>query len=109
MGAVRKKNKLVFGVGVNDADYPVVEHATIGGRRRTVGACPIYTVWHSMLRRCFSTVLHAKSPSYINCTIDPNWLTFSVFRQWMLTQDWGGKVLDKDILAEGNKNYSPDT
>ena len=109
MSATRNKNKLVFGVGRNDADYPVTVHEVINGRSRTVGACPIYTAWHSMLRRCFSAVLHAKRPSYLGCTVDTSWLTFSVFRRWMLTQDWGGKVLDKDILVEGNKRYSPDT
>ena len=27
----------------------------------------------------------------------------------MLTQDWNGKALDKDILHPGNKVYGPDT
>ena len=31
------------------------------------------------------------------------------FRSWMETQDWKGKELDKDILFQGNKVYSPDT
>jgi hypothetical protein len=36
-------------------------------------------------------------------------LTFSNFKSWMETQDWEGKELDKDLLMEGNKVYSPDT
>ena len=31
------------------------------------------------------------------------------FRSWMETQDWKGKHLDKDILVQGNKVYSPNT
>ena len=31
------------------------------------------------------------------------------FRAWMETQDWEGKQLDKDILFQGNKEYSPST
>ena len=31
------------------------------------------------------------------------------FRAWMVEQDWKGKQLDKDLLVQGNKMYSPDT
>jgi len=30
------------------------------------------------------------------------------FRAWMITQDWEGKSLDKDILFYDNKEYSPE-
>ena len=30
------------------------------------------------------------------------------FKSWMENQDWRGKNLDKDLLHEGNKIYSPD-
>ncbi len=33
----------------------------------------------------------------------------SSFKSWMETQDWEGKQLDKDLLFEGNRVYSPET
>jgi hypothetical protein len=30
------------------------------------------------------------------------------FRKWVLTQDWEGKQLDKDLIIEGNKVYRPE-
>lgn len=61
-----------------------------------------------MLFRCFDkTVKTVKFPSYRDCTVHPDWLLFSNFRRWMLLQDWEGKVLDKDILVRGNKEYGP--
>lgn len=100
---------LAYGVGRNDADYPVTVHEVIDGRSRMTWKCPIYTVWRSMLTRCFSEKYHIGKPTYVGCTVDTSWHSFSVFRQWVLTQDWQGKQLDKDILVPGNKVYSPDT
>ena len=37
------------------------------------------------------------------------WLTSVCLKNWMMTQDWQDKHLDKDILFEGNKVYSPET
>jgi hypothetical protein len=62
-----------------------------------------------MLKRCYSASFHRANPSYIGCSVDPDWLTFSVFRNWMEAQDWQGKQLDKDLIAPGNKFYSPST
>jgi hypothetical protein len=52
-------NKLVYGVGVNDLGYRVHVREYItenGGKRirKTVFLCKYYTVWKSMLERCYS-------------------------------------------------------
>ena len=94
---------LVFGVGINDADYSV--HQNNNGKQMT---CPYYSSWKNMIRRCFSGVLHSKYPTYIGCVVCDEWLTFSAFKAWMMRQDWQGKHLDKDILVQGNKKYGPD-
>lgn len=69
----------------------------------------IHKTWVGMLQRCYSEEWSRKSPTYKDCTVCPEWLTFSNFRKWMLEQDWEGLELDKDLLVRGNKVYSPET
>jgi len=105
--------KLVCGVGINDADYVVTEYETIevnGVRKhRLVWVCPYYRVWHNMLKRCYSSKLQEKSPTYKGCSVSEEWLRFSNFKRWMERQDFEGMQLDKDILFNGNKVYSAET
>lgn len=106
--------KLVYGVGINDADYVVqitVTEGYVNGKRKQkkVWVCPFYETWRCMLRRCFSEKLKADSPTYKDVTCCQEWLTFSNFKRWMETQDWEGKQLDKDIIFPNNKVYSPET
>lgn len=109
-----KNKKLVYGVGNNDADYSVAKTEVIGhveGKRKQklVWRCAYYRVWESMLARCYSAKLQAHSPTYQGCTVATEWHLFSNFKRWMETQQWEGNQLDKDLLIEGNKVYSPDT
>lgn len=106
--------KKVFGIGINDADYAVQKFETISYingklKQKNIWTCPYYSTWYSMLRRCYSKVLHKNRPSYIGCSTFQEWWIFSKFKAWMETQDWEGKHLDKDILVQGNKVYSPET
>jgi len=96
--------RLVFGVGLNDAEYPV--SPVVNGKRIQ---CPFYRTWKSMLCRCYSEKYQLKYPTYIGCSVYLGWHTFSNFKVWMETQDWEGKQLDKDLLVPGNKIYSPET
>lgn len=95
---------LVYGVGVNDSHDPTV--LIVDGKR---SACPFYRKWTNMLYRCYSKEFHAKQPTYASCSVDPEWHSFMAFKSWMMAQDWEGKHLDKDIIIEGNKIYSPKT
>lgn len=109
-----KSKKLVYGVAVNDAGYVVQKEETVGyvngkQKRKRVWVCAYYETWKDMIRRCYSAKLQEKRPTYKGCTVTDEWLTFSNFRAWMVTQDWEGKHLDKDILFEGNKVYGPET
>lgn len=106
--------KLLYGVGVLDADYPTrIQEYIIdesGKRKRiTVWRCPIYTMWSNMLQRCYSLTTKEWQQSYIGCTVVEDWHRFSTFRSWVLQQDWEGKQLDKDLLVLGNKEYGPET
>lgn len=98
------QRKLVFGVGVNDANYIV--HPIIDGKNMT---CPYYSTWRDMLKRCYNIKFQKRRHTYKGCSVVKSWLTFSNFKYWMDKQDWIGKQLDKDILVSGNKIYSPDT
>ena len=96
--------KLVYGVGINDADYMVAPR--VEGVQQQ---CGFYKTWKNMLKRCYSQKAQSKQPTYIGCAVCDEWLVFSNFKKWMEAQDWKGKHLDKDILIKGNKLYSPTT
>ena len=106
--------KLVCGVGINDADYVVTKKETVGyvdgkRKRKLIWFCHFHRTWKSMIERCYSIKFQDKNPTYEGCSVSEEWLTFSVFKNWMETQDWEDNQLDKDLLFEGNKVYSPET
>ena len=105
--------KIVLGVGINDAEYKVtynkcpIEITVSGNKKRE--HCPYYRKWKAMLSRCYSEKSHNKYPTYKECVVCEDWLLFSNFRKWMITQEWEGLQLDKDLLVFNNKVYSPET
>ena len=106
---MQTETKLVCGVGVNDAGYPVSIYAVIHGKQKQLWRCPFYRAWMHMIERCYSAKVHARQPTYAGCSVAPEWHSFSAFREWMAGQPWEGSDLDKDSLVPGNKVYSPDT
>ena len=99
---MRKKLKLVYGWGINDADYAV--QPVVNGKQVS---CAYYSTWHSVVRRCYSEKSQIRHPTYRGCSISDSWKQFMTFREWMITQDWEGKSLDKDIMIVGNREYGP--
>lgn len=99
---VGRSKSLIYGVGVNDADYSV--NPTVDDKRLI---CPFYRKWVNMLARCYSGRYQEKYPSYKGCSVDKEWHLFMIFKGWMEEQDWRDKHLDKDLLLPGNKVYSP--
>jgi len=99
------RRSLVHGVGVNDADY----NTQIVNNKKVIWRCPFYDKWYAMLKRCYSPLWHKQYPTYIGCSVCPEWRYFSKFRLWMENQKWEGMELDKDILIKGNRVYGPDT
>jgi hypothetical protein len=107
-------NKLVCGVGVNDLPYrtQVYEYVTENGGKRSwkpVFLCKYYEVWKDMLKRCYSKKYQESYPTYIGTSVCSEWLSATAFKKWMEQQDWQDKSLDKDIIAPGNRLYSPET
>lgn len=93
---------IVCGVGINDSETPISWHKD--GKKIW---CPYYIRWKGVIVRCYDT--KEKYKSYRDCSVHPDWLYFSSFRDWMKLQKWRGLQLDKDILIQGNKEYGPNT
>lgn len=106
---MKNKTNLIFGVGVNDADYEVYRYEIIDGKRKIVWRCTYYLRWNNMLTRCYSKKLQDRLPTYKGCIVCEEWKYFSNFKKWMENQNWEGRCLDKDLLIEENKIYGPTT
>src|SRR3990172_2957602 len=109
-----RMSKLVFGVGINDADYTVQVNKPImvdGGKvkQKVVWRCPFYRTWVGMLERGYSEKCKIKHPTYRDASVCKEWHLFSTFSRWMQQQDWEGNQLDKDLLIPGNKVYNQET
>jgi hypothetical protein len=96
---------MLYGVGINDADYPVCPKDSSGKQH----CCKYYKTWEAMLRRCYYPANLQAQPTYQPATVCDDWLRFSNFRNWMADQEWEGKCIDKDLLDWQNKVYSPET
>jgi len=72
-----------------------------------------YSLWTSMLSRCYNKNFHKKCITYIECNVCEEWLNFQNFAKWFDENYYeitGEEIhLDKDILFKGNKIYSPET
>lgn len=95
-----RTRKIVFGYGINDLD----ENMSVHGKNTH-----LYNTWHSMIERCYSDKRLVKQPSYIGCTVCDEWKYLSNFKRWYDENYIEGFELDKDILVENNKVYSPET
>lgn len=106
-----KKIKLVCGIGINDADYEIYTYIKQdnGGGILKKCVCPLYNKWRSMLHRCTSKSFKIKQPSYEDVSVCDQWIYFSKFHEWAKAQEWEDMDLDKDILSNGEKVYSPET
>lgn len=100
---------MVCNWGIDDTDY--LKFKVVDGKMRWL--CPAYRDWYDLIKRVFSEKYQNKNPTYIGCTIAEEWKYFSNFRRWVLEEqpnkDWENCCLDKDILFNSNKHYSPET
>lgn len=95
-----RRRTLVLGWGINDSKHKVMH----GSEKELV-----YKTWTSMIRRCYSDKYHNLKPTYIDCSVCEEWKYYSNFEKWFYDNYKDGYVLDKDILVQGNKIYSPQT
>jgi len=107
-----KKNKLVYGWGINDVDYNVCRTQAVNGKRKNVWVCPYYAKWVKIIQRGLCPKFQEKYPTYEGCTVSEDWRNLSDFIEWVDSQpnrDWINCEPDKDFLSVGNKHYSPNT
>ena len=73
-------------------------------------------VWRGMINRCYDSNYHKVTPTYVDCSINPEWFDYQVFCKdaedmigWDST-DYNGKCFyfDKDILSS-SQIYSKNT
>lgn len=69
----------------------------------------IYYKWNGMLSRCYNENYLIKKPTYVGCSVHPDWHNFQVFAKWFEENYIEDFELDKDILFKGNKVYSAET
>lgn len=82
----------------------------IGGSRFNRGnARNAYQCWSGMLERCYCKKFKAKRTTYSGCSVCSEWHNFQNFAKWYLLNYKPGLELDKDVLIDGNKLYSPST
>lgn len=70
-----------------------------------------YELWCSIIARCYSEKRLKQVSFYRGCSVCKEWHNFQNFAKWYTEQEFcfEGYHLDKDILVEGNKVYSPET
>ena len=92
--------KKLFGVAINDSTTRIKVNKKL---------LPSYSLWYSMISRCYSPKMHKHTETYIDCSVCEEWLYFSNFEKWYNGNYIEGCHLDKDIIIKGNKIYSPET
>jgi hypothetical protein len=70
-----------------------------------------YRYWNVLLERCYDEKFHEAHPMYKDCYVCEKWHCFQNFAEWFYKNYYeigeGRMHLDKDIIFEGNKEYSP--
>ena len=102
---VLPEQRKAYGVGYNSAirkGYKSCE----GGK-----ITKAYDAWKRMIQRCFDKKYKEDHPTYIGVTCIKSWEDFQNFAEWWYSQPNHDKGfdLDKDLLVDGNKLYSPET
>ncbi len=109
LGSIRNGNvkdphsPSVYSIGIVGTKYP----STINGVLTKE-----YTLWCSMLKRCYSDGFKKQRPTYEGCEVSSKFKSYEYFYEWCHKQiGFGvdGFEIDKDLLVKGNKVYSEKT
>lgn len=78
-------------------------------RKGETGLSYEYRTWRNMLRRVYAPDTQRDIKAYKGCSVCGEWFNFQNFAKWLNENECYEKnyQLDKDILLQGNKEYSP--
>ena len=111
-------NNFIIGKIKNPYDKSVFGYGYIGEgkhltRLSSTKKHPYYNIWISMIERCCCEDKQWKHPAYKDCSICDEWLCYQTFADWCDLNYYDIKTermhIDKDILVNGNRIYSPAT
>jgi hypothetical protein len=95
--------------GIKNPYHPVHYEVGYFGVGNYTSDHPAHSVWRNMVKRCYSSALAARYPTYKNVTVCVPWLNYQNFAKWYADHDVQGWHLDKDLLSGQTKEYSPET
>ena len=100
------KSKL-YGVGIDDTDYPKEKRIQLNGVSKIIWYCETYSRWKNMLKRCYTN----SDPCYTGVFVCDEWLYFSNYKRWFdsLVKPPYEFDVDKDLLQGFSRIYSPET
>ena len=74
---------------------------------------PSYLLWKNVIQRCYNKKIHIYKPEYKDKSVCEEWLNYTNFKLWydehFISVKNNQVDLDKDLLVQGNKIYSPET
>ena len=83
----------------------------VGPHKRTkngVGT-KAYVTWRGMIGRCYYNKFSHLHPTYQRVEVCDDWHNFQNFASWFKENYIPGYCLDKDLLSDGKKIYSPES
>lgn len=93
-----KNNKSIYGIGFIGYGKHIPKNNAVA-----------YKTWKGVFNRCYNKN-NKNNVNYLNViTICENWHNYQNFAEWFENNYIVGFELDKDILIDGNKIYSPNT
>ena len=117
-GTIKKTTYSKFEKGqIKDPMFPVVcgiGYIGIGKFKTSINGkiTTEYKTWSNMIQRCYGTYMINKRPNYQDVFVCDSWLNFQNFAEWFYKNYYtisGERVeLDKDIIEQNNKIYSPE-
>ena len=96
-------SKSFYGIGYNSRR----KHESCTNGKNT----KVYQTWCDMMKRSYCKIYQDKYPTYVGCEVSDEWHDFQDFADWFEQKPYNdcGYHLDKDVLMNNNKMYSPDT
>lgn len=94
---------------IRSAYAPIVNNIGYLGEGEYSRKDMAYRYWEGIIDRCYSPKDSETERLYGDCRVCDEWLNYQVFAKWFHEHYFEGASIDKDLLATGDKCYSPET